>query len=521
MARAAPTPSARAADAGRIGGLTRAQRLVRAQARDASCNGRFLTGVLTTGIYCLPSCPARPANPDNIVHFATPQDARAAGLRACLRCRPDDFYRGYDPDEEDAAVVAREVVAAPADFADARAIAARTGVGVTKLHTLFRRHLHRTPAAFLAQARVQFACERLRAGDRVLDAALAAGFDSQSAFYANFTPRVGMTPDAYRRLPRAAQFGVALPDDFRRAELLAFLARDTQGLSERVAGDIVHKAVDLDGAPAVLQLEFAGSQLRCAVLGAARTSARMFAAHAMVVRLLHLALDPGEFETRARRSPLWRVVRTRPGLRIPCTATPFEALVWTVVGQQVNVEFAATLRARVIARCGARVGDMWAHPTPAQLAGVDAAEWRPMQFSQRKGEYLQQLAAACAKGELAIAPDLAEPASRLQRRLVAQRGLGAWSASYTLLRGFGFADCAPVGDVGLQRALQLAFELPERPEEAVAERLLAPFSPWRSLATYHLWASLADAPPAAAKARPRVSRVVSRGARAAPASSRS
>src|SRR5712671_62953 len=64
--------------------------------RDQACDGKFLTGVLTTGIYCLPSCPARRPKRENVRFFRTPDEARESGLRPCHRCRPDWFYRGEE-----------------------------------------------------------------------------------------------------------------------------------------------------------------------------------------------------------------------------------------------------------------------------------------------------------------------------------------------------------------------------------------------------------------------------------------
>ena len=74
-----------------------AEMLTRMQARDPAADGLFVTGVLTTGIYCLPSCPARTPKPENVAFFATPADAAAARLRPCRRCRPDEHERGLDP----------------------------------------------------------------------------------------------------------------------------------------------------------------------------------------------------------------------------------------------------------------------------------------------------------------------------------------------------------------------------------------------------------------------------------------
>jgi AraC family transcriptional regulator of adaptative response / DNA-3-methyladenine glycosylase II len=74
--------------------------LERFMASDAAYDGRFITGVLTTGIYCLPSCTARKPLPRNVRFFSSEEEAKAAGLRPCRRCRPDHWYGGRDPDRE-------------------------------------------------------------------------------------------------------------------------------------------------------------------------------------------------------------------------------------------------------------------------------------------------------------------------------------------------------------------------------------------------------------------------------------
>src|ERR1044071_3841577 len=108
---------------------------------DASCNGRFFSGVLTSGIYCLPSCKARKPKPGNVRFFPTCEAARAAGLRPCKTCHPDDFERG-------GAVVA-ELRADPAAFPDTRSVVRRLGFGATRTVELFRQHYHATPSDLL------------------------------------------------------------------------------------------------------------------------------------------------------------------------------------------------------------------------------------------------------------------------------------------------------------------------------------------------------------------------------------
>src|SRR5271166_5432763 len=106
--------------------MTRAHMYSRFLASDPAWNGRFFTGVLTTGVYCLPSCRARKPRPENIRFFPSCDAARAAGLRPCLKCHPDDFQRGADPVLESIEALVGEVRAQPARFPDARSVVRRS-----------------------------------------------------------------------------------------------------------------------------------------------------------------------------------------------------------------------------------------------------------------------------------------------------------------------------------------------------------------------------------------------------------
>src|SRR5438105_7581621 len=107
--------------------LTDDEMYARALASDASYNGRFFIGVLTTGIYCLPSCHARKPFRRNVRFFPDVESARASGLRACKKCFPDDFARGMDPVIEEIAALAAEVRAEPASFPDVAALVHTSG----------------------------------------------------------------------------------------------------------------------------------------------------------------------------------------------------------------------------------------------------------------------------------------------------------------------------------------------------------------------------------------------------------
>src|SRR2546430_912721 len=108
--------------------------LERMYASDKAYDGRFLTGVLSTGIYCLPSCPARKPKPENVRFFPTEAEAQAAGLRACRRCRPDDFYRDHDPDAQQLTALTEQIRREPGAFPDVSQMVSISGIGATKLH---------------------------------------------------------------------------------------------------------------------------------------------------------------------------------------------------------------------------------------------------------------------------------------------------------------------------------------------------------------------------------------------------
>jgi AraC family transcriptional regulator of adaptative response / DNA-3-methyladenine glycosylase II len=456
--------------------------LQRLFARDRECDGRFLTGVTTTGIYCLPSCSARKPKAENVRFFATRDEARAAGLRACRRCRPDHFYRQHDPDRERLTQLLDRVRRQPSDYPDG-------------LNHLFRLHLHTTPAAFLRRARVEAAQRILLDTDRpLIDAAFEAGFEGGSVFYENFRRLTGLSPRAWRRLRRQSRFTLEVPADFRADECLRYLGRDPDSPAERVHRRTVRRAVRIDGKPAVLSVELRRTRAAVVVEGSRSISpSGMARVHRTVRRLLGLDLDPAPFTRRTRRlGRLARFVARRPGLRIPQTADVFEGLVWSIIGQQINLPFALRLRRRLIERAGTPIDGLVVHPGPAAVARLDYHDLTAAQYSGRKAEYLIDTSRLVAGGDLAPESFPDDPATAVEQRLLAVRGLGPWSAQYVMMRACGFADCVPVGDSGLATALERLHELDRRPGPDETRRLMEPFAPYRSLATFHLWRMLGD-----------------------------
>jgi 3-methyladenine DNA glycosylase/8-oxoguanine DNA glycosylase len=189
------------------------------------------------------------------------------------------------------------------------------------------------------------------------------------------------------------------------------------------------------------------------------------------------------------------LVAPRLGLRIPLTADVWESLVWAVLGQQVNLAFAYSLRRRLTELCGQDTGlGLRAHPAPEAVAALDPDALKPLQFSRSKAEYVVGLARKVADGALPLEALPEGPATSAALRLGSERGVGPWTAHYVLMRGCGFGDCVPLGDAGLTLALQRHYRLDHRPSVKETAAFMAPFAPHRSLATFHLWASLKGVP---------------------------
>jgi AraC family transcriptional regulator of adaptative response / DNA-3-methyladenine glycosylase II len=460
----------------------------REESRSGKFDGKFIIGVRTTGIYCLPSCPTHPPKAQNVTLYRTEAECLAAGLRACKRCRPDLYYRGEDEGTALFEGLVARVEADTAAFADASALAKGAGVSATRLGELFRAHAHLAPAQWLRRARVaQAARELLDTRDKVAEIGFGAGFESESVFHRQFLAHTRMTPGAYRALDGAQVFLLQLPAGYRAAEILGYHARDPEGLSERSEGNRIWKALHTPDGPAVLEitLEKEGAWVRVHADRKLGRAAMAFL-HEAALRMLGLNNDVTQFETRHAA-----FAARRRGLRLPNLPTGFDALAWGIIGQQINIKFAGSLRRELIEIAGEKIGDMRTHPTAERVANIDIATLHARRYSRSKAGYLIDAAAAIARGDLAIEKLHLGSAVAAEKTLVAQRGIGLWTARYILLR-VGFADAAPIGDSALATGLQKLHRLEERPGPEEATRLMQAFAPHRSLATMHLWSYMKE-----------------------------
>ena len=161
--------------------------------RDRAMDGRFIGAVLTTGIYCKPSCPARHPKRENIHFYPDAAAARAAGFRACLRCRPDEVGRDRLAVETALAFIAGAETPPSLD-----AIAAHVGYAPHHFHRLFKRETGLTPAAYARSIRADRLKQALEGESSVTEAIYDAGYNAPSRAYADAVRHLGMTPSAWK-----------------------------------------------------------------------------------------------------------------------------------------------------------------------------------------------------------------------------------------------------------------------------------------------------------------------------------
>ena len=161
--------------------------------RDRRWDGRVVGAVHTTGIYCKPSCPAKRPKRENVTFYADGAEARAAGFRACLRCKPDEVGR-----DRQAVAKAVEIIERADEPPSLAEIAGAVGYAPHHFQRIFKRDLGVSPAEYARGLRTRRAEAALKDSGRITDAVYDAGYSGPSGFYSDAKERLGMTPSAWR-----------------------------------------------------------------------------------------------------------------------------------------------------------------------------------------------------------------------------------------------------------------------------------------------------------------------------------
>ncbi|WP_030164276.1 MULTISPECIES: AlkA N-terminal domain-containing protein [Actinomycetes] len=460
------------------------------QARDARFDGQFFVAVRTTGIYCRPSCPAITPKPGNVSFVLTAAAAQQNGYRACRRCLPDAVPGSprWNINSDLASRAMRLIEDGIVDRGGVNGLAQHLGYSPRQLGRVLGEQIGAGPLALARAYRATTARMLIQCTTMPMsDIAFAAGFASIRQFNDTVREVFAQTPTALRakgatNAPGATGSAVTLKlavrQPFTPPWLRWFLSGHAVAGVESWDGRIYRRSMSLPHGPVIVGLEILSDHVRADLrlhdmrdLGVAVHRIR---------QLLDLDADVAAAnEVLAADPALAPLIAERPGIRAPGCTDAFEVLLRTMIGQQISLPAARTHAAKLVAALGQPlaepVGDI-THLFPT----ADAVTERGVQVltgPAARTSAIVDVSRAVADGRLTIHPGM--PAAEVRTQLLAQRGIGSWTADYVTMRLLNNPDVLLSTDLVLKRsASDLGIDL----------RATGHWSPWRSYASMHLWA---------------------------------
>lgn len=450
--------------------------------RDPRFDGRFVIGVLTTGIYCRPVCPARAPARDNVRYYATPAAAQDAGFRPCLRCRPEAARRLPEWTVGSQTVVKglRLIDAGFLNDHPVAAMAERLNLSGRQLNRVFSAEVGATPASLARAHRVQLAKRLIDSGGTSLaSVAMQAGYGSVRRFNDEIKATFGRPPSALRRHLRRHRSRVSgeplelhLPvrQPYNANWVFEFLDKRALAGVEVVDGLTYRRRVlDEEGSPGWLEVRWQDEGLVASIpVGLQRDMSGLLQ---RLRRVFDLDADSSVIDGHLREDSLLnRWVCQAPGLRVPGAWDGFETAVRAVLGQQVSVARATTLADLLIER----YGTSGCFPEPAALVEANPAE---IGLPGKRGAAISLLAREVMDAGLQL--DECVDAETLHAALCAIPGIGPWTASYVALRVAKDPDAFPESDWVVLKMLDTT--------AAGARKRAERWAPWRGYALMYLW----------------------------------
>lgn len=489
------------------------------QSKDARFDGWFVTAVLTTGIYCRPSCPVRPPLARNMRFYPTAAAAQAAGFRACKRCRPDASPGSPEWNVRGDAVARcmRLIADGTVDREGVTGLAAHVGYTTRQLERILQAELGANPLALARAQRAQTARVLIETTELPFgDVAFAAGFASIRQFNDTVRAVCDLTPTELRRRaatrfardeptsPGVVSLRLPVRVPFAFEGLFGHLAASAVPGLEEVRDGWLRRSLRLPHGHGVVSLQPQSDHVRCRlVLDDFRDLA---AAIARCRRLLDLDADPESVvDALSADQHLAAVVAKAPGQRIPRTVDEAELAIRVVLGQQVSIKAARTHTGRLVKAYGQPIRDdngglTHAFPDVTDLSEIDPAH---LAMPAARRRTVSVLVHALRDRRLVLDPGCDWTAARKQ--LLALPGIGPWSAEVIAMRGLGDPDAFPASDLGVRLAAE---QLGLPADQTALTRHSTRWRPWRAYATQHLWTTLDHAvndwPPPDQHQEPRV-----------------
>jgi DNA-3-methyladenine glycosylase II len=285
------------------------------------------------------------------------------------------------------------------------------------------------------------------------------------------------------------------PKEFSYELALAFLKRSPRELLHKVIEDRIEKAIRINGAIIVFSIRFDKDELIVEFLNTKATVAQATEVVKYIREWLDLDTDLKPFYAMCEKDKLLKALaKNFYGYRIVGQPDLFESIVWAVLGQQINLQFAYTLKQKFVERFGEAVTSeeetYYLFPTPGVVARLKEEQLLALQFSRQKAAYTINIAKAFAAGNVSKEKLASLSLKEAKELLMEIKGIGNWTANYALMKTFRHADAFPLEDAGIHNAIKNLKKLAKKPSLEEVRRVYKKYKGWEAYATLYLWRSL-------------------------------
>jgi DNA-3-methyladenine glycosylase II len=288
---------------------------------------------------------------------------------------------------------------------------------------------------------------------------------------------------------------IPLPEEFDFQLVLSFLQRSPRELLHKVVDSRIEKALLVKNAVIVFSIRLDKTDLLVEFLNTKVSVSQATEVVKYIREWLDLDTDLKPFYAMCEKDKLMNaLIKNYYGYRIVGQPDLFESIVWAVLGQQINLQFAYTLKQRFVERFGDAINlandTYYLFPSPEIVANLTMDQLLPLQFSRQKATYTINIAKAFVDKTVSKDMLLGLPLREGKEVLMKIKGIGNWTANYALMKTFRHTDAFPLEDAGLHNAIRNLKKLKAKPTLEEVRRIFKKYKGWEAYATLYLWKSL-------------------------------
>lgn len=287
---------------------------------------------------------------------------------------------------------------------------------------------------------------------------------------------------------------LSAPTAFNFEQILRFLSRNEKECLHQLKNQSVFKVVSFENSLVLFSVSF-NSSLQISIHSEHSNQKVIDFVKNYVSNWFDLEANLDIFyETVQNDEVLASLCQKFYGLRMIGMPDLFESLIWSIIGQQINLNFAYSLKERLVHNFGEKIifnnESFYSLPTPERLASLNLEDFQPLQFSRSKAQYILNVSREFAEGNLSQESLSKIPFEEVKEKLVKIKGVGNWTANYSMMKSLKNYDAFPVEDVGLHNAVKTQYGLTAKPTINELNQMAEKWKGWRGYATFYFWHSL-------------------------------